>query len=326
MAKIKSGVRPLGSGPIDSIFLAGPSGVGKTEAVLTIARMLMESYDQSIQFRDEEVLNNIIKIDGGEYQHGHEMARLIGSPPGYLGHKETPAVLAEWKLNEKAITFKDQRGNSRRLNIILVDEAEKASDQLHNLLLGVLDKGRVTLGDGSQTNLQDSVIFFTANVGNAEVEKKRTKSMGFVKPEVNAEREFTRAYTGMFKPEYRGRINRTVVFDHLNPEALNQIIDAQLKKVEEQFSRAGIYLKIDQITSQAKEWLIARGYNMSEGARALKKVMEKQILEPLILLSQTYDLSIADIIIDIYETGEELIFSSKSASGSENLQRKAAGS
>lgn len=314
--KIRSGIRPSSIGPLDSVFLAGPSGVGKTEAVITLAKMLMETAPISPEEADskykkepaeskvteKEALSKIIKIDGGNFQHGHEVATLLGSPHGYLGFDSSKGLLHPAELPKYEISYKDFKGTERKLIIILLDEAEKGHETLHNVFLTILDKGRLTLGDNAAADLSNSLIFFTSNVGNVSVEKAREHSIGFQKTDVSPEQTFKKEYKGMFKPEYRGRINKTIVFDYLTKEDLNKIVGLKLAKVEDGFRNSGIDLDL-QITVAAKEFLIQNGYNLSEGARALKKLVVSNIEEQLILAIEHYDLNGRTVVVDLDEKG-----------------------
>ncbi|MBI2670291.1 MAG: ATP-dependent Clp protease ATP-binding subunit [Candidatus Yanofskybacteria bacterium] len=325
--KIRSGIRTVRLGVIDSVFLAGPSGVGKTESVLTLAKMLMntmplenvsnsaeeesgkETKKQPIKqpiFTEEDALKKVIKIDGGNFQHGHEVAKVLGSPPGYLGHGETLGLLHPMVLSKHQINFKDLRGNARKVIFILLDEAEKAHEFLHHAFLTILDKGILTLGDNSVADLRDAVIFLTSNIGNAKAELLREKDLGF-KPikstEKTLEASFNKEYKKLFRPEYRGRINKTIVFEHLRTEHLNKIIDLQLERIEEQFRVSGINLDL-QISKEAKDIFIKRGYDLSEGARRLKKVLERYVLDQLILVNQN-DLNGKTVVVDIDEEKQD---------------------
>lgn len=219
---------------------------------------------------EREILSKIIKIDGGNFQHGHEVASILGSPPGYLGFGEKVGLLHEKVLPNSEIIFKDFTGQKRKVIFILLDEAEKAHEKLHNAFLTILDKGRLTLGDNSISDLSNAVIFFTSNVGNVESERSREHGMGFIKQPESSQKSFAGAYKGTFRPEYRGRINRTVVFEHLNDQELAQVAKLQLKKVEQQFSQVEVKLDL-QISPAALMFLVKAGRNLSEGARAMKK-------------------------------------------------------
>ncbi len=291
LSKIQSGIRPLGTGPLDSIFLAGPSGVGKTESVLAFVRALLPD---GADLSERQVLNSITKIDGGEFQHSHEIAKLVGSPPGYLGHRETQGVLSPSRLDSKKIIVGNNLGTAIKMNVILIDEAEKAHQAFHDIMLGILDKGIVIMGDGKEADLSNSIIFFTSNLGNEEVERQRT-APGFIQQEADPQKEFSKSYKRMFRPEYQGRINTMIGFEHLDKHDLELIMQIQLRNVSRHFQSSGINLEINSITPSAMDLLIKRGTNLSEGARAIKKVVEKEIMEPLILAARTYKFSTGEV-------------------------------
>ena len=206
-------------------------------------------------------------------------------------------------LKRHKIKFRDFRGREQEVILILLDEAEKGHEQLHNAFLAILDKGRLTLGDNSVTDLSNAVIFFTSNVGNVEVERSREHSIGFEKEETSPEREFSKSYKKLFRPEYRGRINKTIVYEHLRPEDLGRIVDLQLARIEKQFGAGGTDLDLE-IMPAAKEFFVRRGHNLSEGARAMVRLMEDDILDQLIMASQRYVLDDRVVVVDISQKEE----------------------
>src|SRR6202030_3768788 len=194
-----AGLSPAGR-PIGNFLVLGPTGSGKTRIVDATAQSL---------------LNNsraVIKIDCAEYQHGHEIAKLIGSPPGYLGHRETHALLSQEKLNE-------YHTDKVKISLVLFDEIEKASDSLWNLLLGILDKGVLTLGDNRRVDFSSSMVFLTSNLGTAEMSELFAPRQGFRVPSVDdvghKDRLSTRiSRTGIavahrkFTPEFINRLDK----------------------------------------------------------------------------------------------------------------------
>lgn len=357
--KIRSGIKPA-VGVVDSAFLAGPSGVGKTESIITLAKMLAETnpeanliiseaeikkfghfrgrsekelLEMTIKDRtsrglplitEKEILSKIIKIDGGNFQHGHEIASILGSPHGYIGFKETVGLLHQRVLPKSEIVFKDFNGQERRVIFVLLDEAEKAHEDLHHAFLTILDKGRLTLGDNSVSDFNNAVIFFTSNVGNVEAEKSREHGIGFKKDQETPQVSFARSFKNMFRPEYRGRINKTIVFEHLNDQELAQITGLQLRKLEERFLQSGIRLEL-QILPPALDFLVGAGRNLSEGARAMKKVIEQKIGDQLILATQYYDLDGKTLVINVEGeiSKEETVFYNGNAGNFTAKQAKA---
>lgn len=334
--KIRSGVRLSKTKPIDSIFLAGPSGVGKTESVIALAKMLIETMpeenmksdegderdekkkrqeqtnrpkerrwqnESEVQITESDALTKIVKLDGGNFQFGHEIASLLGSPHGYLGFDTSKGLLHSRTLERHKIKFKDFRGREQEVILILLDEAEKGHEKLHNAFLAILDKGRLTLGDNSVTDLSNAVIFFTSNVGNVEVERSREHGIGFKREEISPEREFSKSFKKIFRPEYRGRINKTIVFEHLRPEDLRRIVDLQLTRIEKQFRTVGIDLDLE-VTPAAKEFFVRKGHNLSEGARAMVRVMEDDILDQLVMASRHYVLNDRVVVADVSQKEE----------------------
>src|SRR6202051_1545873 len=219
-----AGLSPEGR-PIGNFLCLGPTGTGKTRAVEATA---------------EALLGNprvVIKIDCGEFQHSHEIAKLIGSPPGYLGHRETHPMLGQEVLNQ----YHTERF---KLSFVLFDEIEKASDSLWNLLLGVLDKATLTLGDNRRVDFSRALIFMTSNLGATEMGSLLHPNMGFAASEIQRLRESgqvdekltakiskagVEAARKKFTPEFMNRIDKTVVFHALGQEELRKILDLELK-------------------------------------------------------------------------------------------------
>src|SRR5215813_6696506 len=224
-AGLASPARPLGT----MLFL-GPTGSGKTRVVEAAAEVL---------FGDS---NSVIKIDCAEFQHSHEIAKLIGSPPGYLGHRETAPLLTQESL-EKYRTERDP------FTLVLFDEIEKASDALWQLLLGVLDKATLTLGDNRKVDFSQTMIFMTSNLGAKEMSELITGSIGFAPAKstrLNEDdldqkiyRTASEAAKRKFSPEFMNRIDKVVVFRSLRHEQLRQILDLELAAVQRRIDDGG---------------------------------------------------------------------------------------
>ncbi|HEV8042821.1 MAG TPA: AAA family ATPase [Bryobacteraceae bacterium] len=283
-----AGLSPDGR-PIGNFLFLGPTGTGKTRAVEATAEALLGNP------------RAVIKIDCGEFQHSHEIAKLIGSPPGYLGHRETHALLSQEALNR-------YHTENMKLTFVLFDEIEKASDALWNLLLGILDKATLTLGDNRKVDFSNALIFMTSNIGASEMSSLVSPKLGFQKlgfqkpgfqnPGFNASTpedsncSLTLAAklsrTGMeaarrkFTPEFLNRLDNVVVFRSLGNEELNRIIDIELERVQQrvQTASAGKPFLIN-VTGSARKFLLIEGIDLRYGARPLKRAIERLLVNPL---------------------------------------------
>jgi ATP-dependent Clp protease ATP-binding subunit ClpA len=252
----------------------------------------------------EALLGNpraVIKIDCGEFQHSHEIAKLIGSPPGYLGHRETHPMLAQEVLNQ-------YHTDSMKLSFILFDEIEKASDALWNLLLGILDKATLTLGDNRKVDFSNALIFMTSNIGAAEMSSLVSPKLGFhvstpddssCAPTLSAKvsRTGVEAARRKFTPEFLNRLDKIVVFRTLGNEELNRIIDIELEGVQQrvQTASAGKPFLIN-VTDSARKFLLTEGIDLRYGARPLKRAIERLVVQPLSNLMATGQIQCQDRI------------------------------
>jgi len=294
--KIKSGVRSVRSSPIDTKFLAGPSGVGKTELVYALAEILADD--------DPEARKKVLKINGGDYQpeQRHNLSRLFGAPPGYRGSEDplhpgsgSKVIFSQKNLDSHRIFFVDHNGQQKSVILILVDEAEKADYSFHMGFLSILDKGEMDLANNDKSDFKDTVIFYTSNVGNKKVEQRdQERTIQTDMPTVFQQtvedvvfieddrdliiNEFTQA----FPPEFRGRIQDPIVFNHLNHEAIGKIAQLKVKEIEESFATNGIMIEID-LPPEVHTWLIRNGYSRSEGARGMDKLVKSSIMEQLLI-------------------------------------------
>src|SRR6266567_516935 len=208
--------------PVGNLLFLGPTGSGKTRVVEALAESL---------FGDARAC---IKIDCAEFQHSHEIAKLIGSPPGYLGHRETHPLLTQEALNQ-------WHTDKLKLSILLFDEIEKASDSLWQLLLGILDKATLTLGDNRRVDLSQCIIIMTSNLGAAELNGLVDGGLGFAPKPVEVDnalddkidRSAVEAARRKFAPEFMNRIDKLVVFKTLRPEHLKQILEIELGMVQQ---------------------------------------------------------------------------------------------
>lgn len=289
--------------PIGNLLFLGPTGSGKTRVVEASAEILFGNP------------RAFIKIDCAEFQHSHEIAKLIGSPPGYLGHRETPPL-----LTQEAI---DQHQTERaRFSFILFDEIEKANDALWQLLLGILDKATLTLGDNRKVDLSHCVIFMTSNLGAVEMSEMLTGGIGFlsgVKQDAenldSIDRKMFHTAVDVakrkFSPEFMNRIDKVVVFRTLTQQHLRQVLDIELNDVQNRIMSAQTDKQfIFRCTAEAKEFLLREGTDLKYGARHLKRAIERHLVYPISNLIATGQIGLGDVIkIDLGSSGDKLNFS-----------------
>jgi ATP-dependent Clp protease ATP-binding subunit ClpA len=283
------------SRPIGNLLFLGPTGSGKTRVVEAMAESL---------FGDAHAC---IKIDCAEFQHSHEIAKLIGSPPGYLGHRETHPLLTQEALNQ-------WHTEKLKLSILLFDEIEKASDALWQLLLGILDKATLTLGDNRRVDLSQCVIVMTSNLGATEMNEMISGRMGFAqtpaqldsKLDQKIDRTAVEAARRKFSPEFMNRIDKVVVFRMLRPEHLEQILEIELGLVQQRILQAtGNNQFVFSCTVPVKQFLLREGTDLRYGARHLKRAIERNIVFPLANLVATSQVKLGDFIrIDLDRTGK----------------------
>lgn len=270
---IQAGMAPPNR-PMATFLYLGPTGVGKTKMVESLAEVVHGSSE------------SVIKIDCGEYQHGHEIAKLIGSPPGYLGHKETHPLLSQDVLT-KVTTDKFP------YSIVLFDEIEKASDTLWNLLLGVLDKGILTLGDNRKVDFSKSLIFLTSNLGAREMSAAVSPGVGFFSPASASEADLKKRMTSIavgaakkkFTPEFINRLDHIIRFSNLSEENLGVIFGLELAAIQKRTNKLTIL-----VDEAAKKSLISDSYSQEFGARFMKRTLQREIVEPLANLSASKQL------------------------------------
>jgi ATP-dependent Clp protease ATP-binding subunit ClpA len=289
-----AGLNPPGR-PIGNLLFLGPTGSGKTRVVEAVAESL---------FGDPKAC---IKIDCAEFQHSHEIAKLIGSPPGYLGHRETHPLLTQEALNQ-------WHTEKLKLSILLFDEIEKASDALWQLLLGILDKATLTLGDNRRVDLSQCLIVMTSNLGATEMNELINGTMGFaqapaqmdLKLDEKINRTAVDAARRKFSPEFMNRIDKIVVFRTLRAEHLQQILEIELGLVQQRILQAtGNQQFVFSCTSNVKEFLLLEGTDLKYGARHLKRAIERHIVFPLANLVATGQVKLGDYIrIDLDAQGK----------------------
>jgi ATP-dependent Clp protease ATP-binding subunit ClpB len=292
--------------PIGNFLFLGPTGSGKTRIVEATAEALVKNP------------RAVIKIDCAEFQHSHEIAKLIGSPPGYLGHRETHPLLSQEVLNQ-------YHTDTTKVSFVLFDEIEKASDALWNLLLGILDKGTLTLGDNRKVDFSRALIFMTSNLGATEMSSLMSPKLGF-----NCVRQATQdgdcrndeklnakvARTGVdaarrkFTPEFINRLDKIVVFRPLGESELRKILEIELNMVQQRiFNASPDRAFIFHVTEGGKTYLLREGIDMKYGARHLKRAIERLLVQPLSNLIATDQIRTGDWIrVDFSADSGQLVF------------------
>jgi ATP-dependent Clp protease ATP-binding subunit ClpB len=264
--------------PIGSFILLGPTGVGKTELTKSLAEFM---------FNDEKAL---IRVDMSEYMERHSVSKLIGSPPGYVGHDEAG------QLTEAV--------RHRPYSVILFDEIEKAHPEVFNILLQVLDEGRLTDGKGRVVNFKNTVIILTSNIGSQFIDKM--ERIGFSDNSDKEEYENTKdkvleALKNHFRPEFLNRLDEIVVFDVLSPEVIAKIVKIRIEKVRDRLLEKGILLSV---TDKALEYLGREGYDPAYGARPLNRLIQTKILNPVAAKIIGEGLSAGDKVVVDAKNGE----------------------
>jgi ATP-dependent Clp protease ATP-binding subunit ClpB len=237
-------------------------------------------------------------VDCAEFQHSHEIAKLIGSPPGYLGHRETHPLITQEALAQ-------YHTEELKISFLLFDEIEKASDALWQLLLGILDKATLTLGDNRRVDLSQTMIFMTSNLGGVEITELMRGGMGFApsvrlesKPRLDqkVERTASEAAKRKFAPEFMNRIDKTVVFHPLRSDQLEQILEIELGMVQQRVLETAKERFMFRVTPGAREFLLREGTNLEYGARHLKRAIERHVVYPLAKLLATGQVGLGDVI------------------------------
>ncbi len=289
--------------PVGNFLFLGPTGSGKTRIVEATAEALVGTP------------RSVIKIDCAEFQHSHEIAKLIGSPPGYLGHRETHPLLSQEVLNQ----YHNER---TKLSFVLFDEIEKASDALWNLLLGILDKATLTLGDNRKVDFSRTMIFMTSNLGAAEMSSIMSPKLGFLAKssqdqqpmEAGVSTKIARsgleAARRKFTPEFMNRLDKVVVFQPLGSDELRRILDIELSLVQQRvFCAAPDRSFVFNVSPEAKDHLLAEGTDFKYGARHLKRAIERLLVQPLSNLIATEQIRGGDLLrVDFDTDSSELAF------------------
>ena len=291
--------------PVANLLLLGPTGPGKTRLVEAAAEAL---------FGDPRAM---LKIDCAEFQHSHEIAKLIGSPPGYLGHRETHPLIQQEVLEQ-------HYSENVKVSLVLFDEIEKASDALWQLLLGILDKGRLTLGDNRRVDFSSSLIFLTSNLGSQEMTKLMSGGLGYTAGprEDDAELEHKIYRTALdaarrkFSPEFMNRIDKVIVFRTLTREHLERILDIELDHVRQRIISSGTSrLFVFRYTPSARDFLLEEGIDSRFGARHLKRSIERHLVFPISNLLATGQVDFGDLVTIDHDAEESKLTFSKEKRG-----------
>jgi len=296
--------------PVGNLLFLGPTGTGKTRLVEATAESLLGD------------ARAVIKIDCAEFQHSHEIAKLIGSPPGYLGHRETHAILSQEALNQ-------YHHEGMKVSFVLFDEIEKASDALWNLLLGILDKGTLTLGDNRKVDFSQALIFMTSNLGASEMSSILRPHLGFATSEVERSRvagevddslteKLSRvgveAARRKFTPEFMNRIDKVVVFRPLGSEQLQKILGLELASLQQRIIRApGSVPFVMNLTEAARGFLLTEGTDLKYGARHLKRVIERSLVHPISNLIASDQIHAGDLVCVDYDSETAMLTFTKDA-------------
>ena len=294
------------SRPVGSFLFLGPTGTGKTRLVESMAESLVGN------------ARAMVKIDCAEFQHSHEIAKLVGSPPGYLGHRETHPLLCQETL--------DQHHTEKvKLSFLLFDEIEKASDALWNLLLGVLDKASLTLGDTRRVDFSQTMIFMTSNLGAAEMNSILRPNLGFAAGDAEREHQAGRmdestadkisragveAARRRFTPEFMNRLDKVLVFRPLDDVELRKILHLELNLLQQRlFSSSTATPFFFALTTAAKDFLLREGTDLKYGARHLKRAVERELVDALSNLVSSGQVRGGDLIsVDFIPTTNALAF------------------
>lgn len=284
--------------PIGSFIFLGPTGVGKTELTKTLAEFM---------FNDEKAL---IRVDMSEYMERHSVSKLIGSPPGYVGHDDAGQLT-------EAIRH-------RPYSVILFDEIEKAHPEVFNILLQVLDEGRLTDGKGRVVNFKNSVIILTSNIGSQYIDKM--EQIGFsdhsdVQDYTEAKSKVMSSLKDHFRPEFLNRLDEIVVFDILSPEVISEIVKLRVEKVKDRLAEKGIGMTV---TAKALKYLGKEGYDPKYGARPLNRLIQTKILNPIAGKIIGEDVSAGDKVNVDEKAGELVISISKKRKAKAKKQKVAA--
>src|SRR5215831_405374 len=292
----QAGLTPEGR-PAGVFLLLGPTGTGKTKTIEALAEILHGSE------------KNVLKVDCGEFQMEHEVAKLIGAPPGYLGHRETQPMLTQQKLN--AVT-----SEKCNLSLVLFDEIEKAAPSMTRLLLGVLDKAILRLGDNSTVNFEKSLVFLTSNLGAREMMREINPDFGFQSVKAAQRSDLTSklqnialvAVRKRFSPEFVNRIDCIITYQPLTQESLSAILDKQITDLQSHVNtRLGNRSFVLDVPVEARQFLLEKGTSPEYGARELNRTIHRHLTQPLATLVASNQVNPgARVRVDVAEDKEKL--------------------
>ncbi len=292
----QAGLAPEGR-PVGVFLLLGPTGTGKTKTVEALAEILHGSE------------KNVLKVDCGEFQMEHEVAKLIGAPPGYLGHRETQPMLTQQKLN--SVT-----SDKCSLSLVLFDEIEKAAPSMTRLLLGVLDKGLLRLGDNSTVNFERSLVFLTSNLGAREMMREINPDFGFQSVKTPERPDLTNklqnialgAVRKRFSPEFVNRIDCIITYQPLTAESLSAILDLQISDLQRHVNtRLGNRSFTLEVPFEARKFLLQKGTSPEYGARELNRTIHRYLTQPLATQVATNQVNPgAKVRVEVADGGEKL--------------------
>lgn len=293
----EAGLSPEGR-PAGVFLLLGPTGTGKTRSVEALAESLHGSS------------RHILRIDCGEYQMDHEVAKLVGAPPGYLGHRETQPLLSQARINSVA----SERSS---LSILLFDEIEKAAPSMMRMMLGILDRGILRLGDNNMVNLERTMIFMTSNLGADKMQKELTPTMGFGAMASKEEKGpglkrlesiGVAAAKKKFSPEFMNRIDAVIAYQPLDDKAIQKILDLQIERIQHHVDmRLGARSFELDVSAKLRKFLIDRGVSLEYGARELKRTIQRFVLQPLATVINSGQIPPGSLVEVDLKVGEKIL-------------------
>lgn len=284
-SRVLAGIVPL-KRTLFNVLLLGPTGTGKT--------YLVEKFCEHIHPSSPKVIRPL-KIDCGEFQHSHEVAKLIGAPPGYLGHKETKAALSQEEIISRQTI-------NEPYTVVLFDEIEKASDAMYKILLGVLDKGELRLGDNSIVDFSSCIICMTSNLGAKEMDALlQNRALGFPSPAQSRSKDLSqagqKAARRHFYPEFWNRIDEIIVFNPLSREDALKIVRLEIKKVQDLLIRKPASRILILPTGNALDHIRNSSFSKQYGARALKRTVDAVVNTPLAKFLLTGQIATGDVLV-----------------------------